>query len=121
MTWGFLEFQSAETHYQYSGLTAEQLESLEAASSAEQRSEFVYQFQPLDKTKQHPFNVLPKSKGQERTFSSYWKACAAVVLAIIVVQFSYDLLRWVKLKRWQIRLLNRQLSNINIGLVHLVV
>ena len=68
MTWGFLEFQSAETHYQYSGLTAEQLESLEAASSAEQRSEFVYQFQPLDKTKQHPFNVLPKSKGQERTF-----------------------------------------------------
>ncbi len=95
----FLEFQSAETHYQYSGLTAEQLESLEAASSAEQRSEFVYQFQPLDKTKQHPFNVLPKSKGQERTFSNYWKACAAVVLAIIVVQFSYDLLRWVKLKK----------------------
>ncbi len=42
---------------------------------------------------------MPKSKGQERTFSNYWKACAAVVLAIIVVQFSYDLLRWVKLKK----------------------
>jgi general secretion pathway protein L len=95
----FLEFQTAETHYQYSGLTAEQLESLDAASSMEQRSEFVYQFQPLDKPKQHPFNVLPKSKGQERTFSGYWKACAAVILAILVVQFSYDLLRWIKLKK----------------------
>lgn len=42
---------------------------------------------------------MPKSKGQERTFSNYWKTCAAVVLAIIVVQFSYDLLRWVKLKK----------------------
>ncbi|MGR2824367.1 general secretion pathway protein GspL [Acinetobacter sp. 1124_18A] len=94
----FLEFQPVEAHYQYSGLTTEQLESLMVASSAEQRSEFIYQFQALDKPKQHPFNVLPKTKGQEQAVSGYWKACAAVVLAIIVVQFSYDLLRWVKLK-----------------------
>ncbi|MBN6519174.1 general secretion pathway protein GspL [Acinetobacter pittii] len=94
----FLEFQPVETNYQYSGLTTEQLESLEAASSVEQRSEFFYQFQGLDKPKQHPFNVLPKAKGQEQTVSGYWKACAVIVLAIIVVQFSYDLLRWVKLR-----------------------
>lgn len=94
----FLEFQPVETNYQYSGLTAEQLESLEAASSIEQRSEFFYQFQGLDKPKQHPFNVLPKAKGQEQTVSGYWKACAVILLAIIVVQFSYDLLRWVKLR-----------------------
>lgn len=91
-----------------------------AASSADERSEFIYQFQPLDKTKQHPFNVLPKSKGQERTFSNYWKACAAIVLAIIVVQFSYDLLRWVKLKKWRTKPLTKQLNNINTGLGHLV-
>lgn len=94
----FLEFQPVETNYQYSGLTVEQLESLEAASSIEQRSEFFYQFQGLDKPKQHPFNVLPKAKGQEQTVSGYWKACAVILLAIIVVQFSYDLLRWVKLR-----------------------
>ena len=94
----FLEFQPVETNYQYSGLTVEQLESLEAASSVEQRSEFFYQFQGLDKPKQHPFNVLPKAKGQEQTVSGYWKACAVILLAIIVVQFSYDLLRWVKLR-----------------------
>ncbi|MDQ9951419.1 MULTISPECIES: type II secretion system protein GspL [Acinetobacter] len=94
----FLEFQPVETNYQYSGLTTEQLESLEAASSVEQRSEFFYQFQGLDKPKQHPFNILPKAKGQEQTVSGYWKACAVILLAIIVVQFSYDLLRWVKLR-----------------------
>ena len=40
----FLEFQPVETNYQYSGLTTEQLESLEAASSIEQRSEFFINF-----------------------------------------------------------------------------
>ncbi len=40
----FLEFQPVETNYQYSGLTVEQLESLEAASSIEQRLEFFINF-----------------------------------------------------------------------------
>ena len=94
----FLEFQPLETHYQYTGLTSVQLESLEAASSSEQRREFLYQFKAPDKPKQHPFNVLPKASGQQKSVSGYWKACAAILLAVIVVQLTYDLLRWAKLR-----------------------
>jgi general secretion pathway protein L len=50
------------------------------------------------KAKQHPFNMLPKSK-QDTGVSGYWKACAAVFLGILIVQFSYDALRWSKLKK----------------------
>lgn len=95
----FLEFQPAETQFKFANLNAAQMDSLATASSKDQRTEFSYQFQPLLKAKQHPFNVLPKSKHAETQWSGYWKAAAAVLLAVIVVQLGYDALRWSKLKK----------------------
>ncbi|ENX22121.1 type II secretion system protein L [Acinetobacter vivianii] len=95
----FLEFQPRETQFKFANLNAAQMDSLATASSKDQRTEFSYQFQPLLKAKQHPFNVLPKSKNAETQWSGYWKAAAAVLLAVIVVQLSYDTLRWSKLKK----------------------
>jgi type II secretion system protein L len=95
----FLEFQPSETQFKFANLNAAQMDSLATASSKDQRTEFSYQFQPLLKAKQHPFNVLPKSKNAETQWSGYWKAAAAVLLAVIVVQLGYDTLRWSKLKK----------------------
>ncbi|ENU92348.1 type II secretion system protein GspL [Acinetobacter vivianii] len=95
----FLEFQPPETQFKFANLNAAQMDSLATASSKDQRTEFSYQFQPLLKAKQHPFNVLPKSKNAETQWSGYWKAAAAVLLAVIVVQLGYDTLRWSKLKK----------------------
>ena len=95
----FLEFQPSETQFKFASLNAAQMDSLATASSKDQRTEFSYQFQPLLKAKQHPFNVLPKSKNAETQWSGYWKAAAAVLLAVIVVQLGYDTLRWSKLKK----------------------
>ncbi|MEB6478508.1 type II secretion system protein GspL [Acinetobacter vivianii] len=95
----FLEFQPPETQFKFSNLNAAQMDSLATASSKDQRTEFSYQFEPLLKAKQHPLNVLPKSKNAETQWSGYWKAAAAVLLAVIVVQLGYDTLRWSKLKK----------------------
>ncbi|MEB6667070.1 type II secretion system protein GspL [Acinetobacter vivianii] len=95
----FLEFQPPETQFKFANLNTAQMDSLATASSKDQRTEFSYQFQPLLKAKQHPFNVLPKSKNAETQWSGYWKAAAAVLLAVIVVQLGYDTLRWSKLKK----------------------
>ncbi|WP_130802789.1 type II secretion system protein GspL [Acinetobacter ihumii] len=94
----YLGFQPADTFYHYSNLTAQQLDDLANVSTAETRQPFDYQFQKIQKPKQHPFNVLPKSKNETQV-SGYWKACVAVLLAIFIVQFSYDALRWIKLKK----------------------
>ncbi|ENW92495.1 type II secretion system protein GspL [Acinetobacter dispersus] len=95
----FLEFQAAETQYKFANLNTSQLDSLATASSKDQRTEFSYQFEQFLRPKQHPFNVLPKSKNAEVQWSGYWKAAAAVLLAVIVVQLGYDALRWSKLKK----------------------
>ncbi|MCH7313456.1 type II secretion system protein GspL [Acinetobacter sp. ANC 3882] len=94
----FLEFQAAETQYKFANLNVSQLDRLATASSKDERTEFSYQFEQLLRPKQHPFNVLPKSKNAEVQWSGYWKAAAAVLLAVIVVQLGYDALRWSKLK-----------------------
>lgn len=95
----FLEFQTPETQYKLANLNSSELASVLAASSQDQYTEFSYQFQPLLKAKQHPFNVLPKSKNAEVQWSGYWKASALVLFAVILVQLSYDALRWSKLKK----------------------
>ena len=95
----FLEFQTPETQYKLANLNSSELASVLAASSQDQYTEFSYQFQPLLKTKQHPFNVLPKSKNAEVQWSGYWKASALVLFAVILVQLGYDALRWSKLKK----------------------
>ena len=95
----FLEFQTPETNYKLANLSSTELATVMAASSQDQYTEFSYQFQPLVKAKQHPFNVLPKSKNAEAQWSGYWKASALVLVAVIFVQLGYDALRWSKLKK----------------------
>lgn len=93
----YLDFQNKEQKYQVSNLTASQTQTLFALVTKDQADVFDYQFEPIKKTKSHPWNVLPKSK-HEASISGYWKVCAAVILGIVIVQFSYDALRWFKLK-----------------------
>ena len=95
----FLEFQTPETNYKLANLSSTELATVMAASTQDQYTEFSYQFQPLAKAKQHPFNVLPKSKNAEVQWSGYWKASALVLVAVIFVQLGYDALRWSKLKK----------------------
>lgn len=95
----YLDIAHKAEKYRYAGLNGAQLESLWVNSTEEQRERFDYQFQPILKAKQHPFNVLPKAKNSDQRLSGYWKASACVLLALIVVQFGYDLIRWAKLKK----------------------
>ena len=95
----FLEFQSSETQYKFANLSASQLDVLATASDKDQRTEFSYQFEQFPRPKQHPFNVLPKAKNADVQWSGYWKASAAVLLAVILVQLGYDALRWSKLRK----------------------
>lgn len=94
----YLDYQSAERNYKISNFSAEQMQSIEAFATQAQLESFHYTVPVLKKAKQHPFNMLPKAK-QDTGLSGYWKACAAVLLGILIVQFSYDALRWSKLKK----------------------
>lgn len=96
----YLEFEdSTERHYLYSNLTDAQAESLFAITTSDHRDTFEYQFVEFKKAKQHPYNILPKAKSESAGVSNYWKACIAVFVVLLMVQFSYDLLRYVKLKK----------------------
>ncbi len=88
----------ADRRYLYSGLSDAQFECLSAVSTSEQRQSFDYVFSPDKRAKNHAFNVLPKQKNSSDRQLGYWKACAVLLLALLLAQFSYDLLRWVKLK-----------------------
>lgn len=94
----YLDYQNANRHYHIAHLNDRQHEALEARVTQDQISHFDYVFTPLKKPKQHPFNVLPKLKS-ESNLSGYWKACGAVALALLVVQFGYDASRWYKNKK----------------------
>ena len=85
--------------YFYSELTDDQALTLFRVASVEQRKSFDYRFEALPKAKSHPFNVLPKAKSQDNAVSGYWKACAALCVALIMVQLVFDLNRWMKLKK----------------------
>lgn len=95
----YLDFADREKNYLYSGLTDEQAVSLFAIATADQREPFDYQFSEIKKTKQHPYNVLPKAKQANQGVSRYWQACAVLVVVLIIAQLSYDALRWIKLKK----------------------
>ncbi|MGE8523521.1 MAG: type II secretion system protein GspL [Acinetobacter pseudolwoffii] len=94
----YLDYQPKDIRYKVSNLNQEQLRSLEALVTQEQLESFQYSIPVLKKPKQHPFNVLPKAKS-DGTISGYWKACAAVFLGILVLQFSYDAVRWYQYKK----------------------
>lgn len=48
--------------------------------------------------KQHPFNILLKSKRKNVVSNQYWKACAAILCLVVLIQTIYDGLRWWKYK-----------------------
>lgn len=94
----YLDFQHAEQQYKVSGLTFEQMQSLQAAVTHEQIESFDYVVPILKKPKQHPFNILPKLKSATGV-SGYWRVCIAVTIAVFMVQFIYDATRWYKYKK----------------------
>lgn len=94
----YLDYQPKDVQYLVSNLNAEQARSLEAKATFDQVASFEYLFEGIKKAKQHAFNVLPKVKSEGR-ISGYWKACAAIFLGILIVQFSYDAVRWYQNKK----------------------
>lgn len=95
----YTEFAVKDRRSRYSGLTSEQVDSLFAVTTSDLRESFDYSFLEIKKPKSHPYNVLPKAKQSNEGISGYWKACVVLLLALCVVQLSYDALRWVKLKK----------------------
>jgi general secretion pathway protein L len=93
----YLDFKDAEKKYKISNLNGQQTQILSSSITQDRLVVFDYQFENIKKVKQHSWNMLPKLKS-EAAISGYWQACAAVILAIILVQFSYDAVRWFKLK-----------------------
>ena len=93
----YLDYQPKDVNYKVSNLNDAQLRSLEAVVTHDQVESFQYSLSQLKKAKQHPFNVLPKES--DTPVSGYWKACAAVFLGILVLQFSYDAVRWYQYKK----------------------
>ncbi|MGE8557908.1 type II secretion system protein GspL [Acinetobacter sp.] len=94
----FLDYQPPGQFYKISNFTAEQMQSLEAMVTHEQIASFHYEVPVLKKVQHHPFNILPKAKNSSGV-SGYWKACAAVLVAALMVQFGYDAIRWYKYKK----------------------
>lgn len=94
----FLDYQPPGQSYKISNFTAEQMQSLEAMVTHERIESFHYEVPVLKKAQHHPFNILPKAKNSQG-ISGYWKACAAVLVAAVVVQFGYDATRWYKYKK----------------------
>ncbi len=94
----FLDYQPPGQSYKISNFTAEQMQSLEAMATHEQIESFHYEVPVLKKAQHHPFNILPKAKNSSGV-SGYWKACVAVLVAALMVQFGYDAIRWYKYKK----------------------
>lgn len=95
----YLDVAPKRQLYRHDGLSHSQSDALFAVATHDQIKNFNYQFQAPSKAKNHPFNVLPKEKSSKREVSGYWQAAAAVFVALLLVQFSYDALRWIKLKK----------------------
>lgn len=96
----FLDFGAhrADQKYLISNLSAEQMQSIDAALTQDQVESIHYVVPEIKRVKQHPFNILPKAKNNTG-LSGYWKACAAILLGLLVVQFSYDAVRWYQNKK----------------------
>lgn len=95
----YLELESPDQAYHYAGLSDQQLNILTSSTLADKNQEFDYMLPVIPKAYNHPYNVLPKGKNQSQKISGYWKVCALLLIALLVMQFSYDLMRWVKLRQ----------------------
>ena len=94
----YLDYRTTQSQYRISNLSADQTHCLESAITRDQIESFHYELPIIKKPKQHPLNVLPKAK-TDRGISGYWKACAAVLVAALITQFSYDAVRWYQYKK----------------------
>ena len=94
----YLDYQIGQPNYKISNLSSDQTHSLEAAVTHDHIESFHYELPNIKKPKQHPLNVLPKAKTNTGV-SGYWKACAAVLVAALITQFSYDAVRWYQYKK----------------------
>ena len=94
----FLDFQKPEQNYAVMGLSEHHLESLTASVASEHMSVLERQMPTAKHLYRHPFNVLQKQKKLQGS-SNYWLACAALLLAIVLVQLSYDGLNWYHAKK----------------------
>lgn len=94
----YLDYQTTQPQYKISNLSADQTHCLESVITRDQIESFHYELPVIKKPKQHPLNVLPKAK-TDRGISGYWKACAAVLVAALITQFSYDAVRWYQYKK----------------------
>ena len=94
----YLDYQPAHMSYKVTNLSSAQMQSLEAVVTQDLLENFDYHVPEIRKSKQHPFNVLPKAKNNTGV-SGYWKACVAVFLGLLVIQFSYDAVRWYQNKK----------------------
>lgn len=95
----YLDVATQAQKYSYSSLTEEQSLSLFAVVDSDRREHMDYAFTASVKPKSHPLNILPKAQSDAKPIAGYWKACAVLVLALLLTQFSFDLIRWVKLKK----------------------
>ncbi len=95
----YLDVATHAKKYAHSGLTEEQTLSLFSLVESEHRENFNYTFTPILKPKSHPFNILPKAQSDAKPIAGYWKACALLLVGLLITQFSFDLVRWVKLKK----------------------
>lgn len=95
----YLDVATQAQKYICSGLSEEQSASLFALVESDRREHVKYAFTPIIKSKSHPLNILPKAQSDAKPIAGYWKACAVLVVALLVTQFSFDLVRWVKLKK----------------------
>lgn len=94
----YLDYQTEAGEYLVSGLSSDTLVQLQQRFGEEHVESFQYQLIAPKKPKLHPWNILPKVQ-TSTAMSGYVKACAAVLLAIVVVQFGYDALRWANSKK----------------------
>lgn len=94
----YLDFHTDNKSYRIANLTDAQREILATKLDSEQIEVFEYLFSGIKKPKQHPFNFAAPSR-EKSNISGYWRACAAVLLGIIVVQFSSDAIRWYQNKK----------------------
>ena len=94
----FLDYQAANQKYKICNLSASHMHSLNASVTQEQLESFHYEWAVLPRAKQHPWNLLPKVK-EQHVSTGYWKACAAVLVALIVTQLTYDATRWYQNKK----------------------
>ena len=89
----YLDLQQSETEYVVLNRQVAEQAQLSDAVSAD------YVCPVIKKPQQHPFNFLPKPKARNHPITAYAKACALVFAAILVVQLSYDALRWLQYKK----------------------